>query len=136
MSQNLPKPTRGEIWGVLLDPVQGSEMGGHTPGETRPVVVLSVQGSGRPTNRVCVPLTSYQNAHTLLRWCVIVKPDERNGLKRVSTAETSQIRALDVGRFQSKWGTLGDAELRAIFIALGATLGFDVASENVSPTAA
>ncbi len=125
------KPKRGEIWGVVLDPVEGSEMGGHTPGEPRPVIVLSMPRTGRPTNRVCVPLTSYQDAHALLRWCVLVSPGASNGLQRLSTADTSQIRALDLGRFHKKWGTLGETELSALFVALGAALGFDVAAPEV-----
>ncbi len=128
-----PKPKRGEIWGAILDPVEGSEMGGHTPGDARPVVVLSMPNTGRPTNRVCVPLTSYQDAHALLRWCVIVAPDAGNGLKRTSTAETSQIRALDLSRFDRKWGSVGETELQAIFAALGAVLGFDVSPEEKLP---
>jgi mRNA-degrading endonuclease toxin of MazEF toxin-antitoxin module len=122
------KPKRGEIWGVVLDPVEGSEMGGHSEGEPRPVVVLSMPQTGRPTNRVCVPLTSYQDTHALLRWCVIIAPGAGNGLARPSTAETSQIRALDLGRFRQKRGSIGETELGAIFVALGAALGFDVAA--------
>lgn len=128
MSQSGAKPKRGEIWGAVLDPVEGSEMGGHSEGEPRPIIVLSMPQTGRPTNRVCVPLTSYQDAHALLRWCVLVAPDAQNGLTRLSTADTSQIRALDWGRFRKKWGTLGETELNAIFVALGAALGFDVAA--------
>lgn len=129
MSQGTPKPKRGEVWSAVLDPVEGEELGGHSPGEPRPVIVVSMPGRGRPSNRVCVPLTSYQDAHALLRWCVLISPDKTNGLKRLSTAETSQIRALGLVRFERKWGSIGEAELSAIFVALGAALGFDVASE-------
>jgi mRNA-degrading endonuclease toxin of MazEF toxin-antitoxin module len=126
-------PKRGEVWSAILDPVEGEEMGGHTPGEPRPVIVLSMPKRGRPTNRVCVPLTSYQDAHALLRWCVLISPDASNGLKRLSTAETSQIRALTLTRFERKWGSIGEAEMGAIFVALGAALGFDVAQPANAP---
>lgn len=121
-------PQRGEIWSALLDPTEGSEMGGHQPGETRPVVLISVEGKGRPQMRVCVPLTSFQDEHALLSWCVFIEPAAENGLSRLSTAETSQIRALSTGRLQEKRGHINDAELHAIGVALNDVLGFDTAN--------
>lgn len=120
-----PKPLRCQIWNVQLDPVRGSEIGGHFEGDTRPVIVVSLKGKGRPSMRVCVPLTEFQDAHAFLRWCVLFSPDERNGLSKVSTADTSQIRALDQVRFVQKRGRITEAELAPIFASLGACLGFD-----------
>lgn len=123
--KNAVLPQRGEIWSATLDPVEGSEMGGHKPGETRPVIVLSVAGKGRPQMRVCMPLTSFQDEHALLAWCVFVESNRENGLSRLSTAETSQIRALSIARLQEKRGHINDAELYAIGVALNDALGFD-----------
>lgn len=125
-----PNPRRAEIWDVLLDPVQGSEMGGHREGETRPVLVLSLASKGRATMRVCVPLTNFQDIHLTRPWMVVLVPDNSNGLSKVSSADTAQIRALDVERFKSKRGVVGKVETRAIFSALGACLGFDLAPDE------
>lgn len=101
-------------------------MGGHQPGETRPVILISVAGKGRPKMRVCVPLTSFQAEHALLAWCVFIEPTTDNGLSRLSTAETSRIRALSIGRLQEKRGHINAAELYAIGVALNDALGFDL----------
>lgn len=122
------KPLRCQVWDVRLDPTQGSEMGGHYEGDPRPVIVLSLRGKGRPTLRVCVPLTEWVDAHAFLRYCVLFSPDASNGLSKLSTADASQIRALDQVRFVHKRGRIAEAELEPIFAALGACLGFEVQS--------
>lgn len=127
------KPLRGQVWDVNLDPVKGSEIGGHYEGDTRPVIVLSLRGKGRPTIRVCVPLTEFADAHAFLRYCVLFSPDGRNGLSKISTADASQIRALDQVRFVQKRGRVNDDELEPIFAALGACLGFELGANNQSP---
>lgn len=127
--KNAASPQCGEIWSAHLDPVEGSEMGGHHPGEARPVIVLSVVGKGRPQMRVCVPLTSFQDEHALLAWCVFIERTIENGLSRLSTAETSQIRALSTHRLQEKRGHISDSELYAIGTALNDALGFVAAKD-------
>ena len=124
------KPLRGQIWDVNLDPTRGEEIGGHYEGDTRPVIVLSVKGKGRPSIRVCVPLTEFQDAHANLRWCVLFFPDERNGLSKISTADTSQIRALDQIRFVAKRGRITEEEAQPILTALGVCLGFSIQPIN------
>lgn len=126
------KPLRCQIWDVNLDPTRGEEIGGHREGETRPVIVLSLKGKGRPSIRVCVPLTEFQDSHAFLRWCVLFFPDASNGLSKVSTADTSQIRAIDQVRFVQKRGRVDEDKLAPVFAALGACLGFEIqtADEN------
>lgn len=116
-------PKQGEIWGVTLDPISGSEQGGNPPGAARPVLVISAARKGRLSVRVCVPLTSFQNPHAQLRWMAMLAPDTVNGLKNPSSADASQIRALDVQRFGARWGKASEAELSAVFAALDACLG-------------
>ena len=115
-------PRQGEIWGVLLDPIVGSEQGGNPPGTARPALVVSAPAKGRPTMRICIPLTTFQNPHALLRWMALLAPDASNGLKSPSSADASQIRALDSRRFVSRWGTVRPDQLDAVFSALGACL--------------
>lgn len=116
-------PKQGEIWGVTLDPISGSEQGGNPPGAGRPVLVVSAARKGRPSVRVCVPLTTFQNPHALLRWMALLAPNATNGLKNSSSADASQIRALDVQRFGARWGKVSETELSAVFAALDACLG-------------
>ena len=116
-------PQQGEIWGVTLDPIRGSEQGGNPPGAARPVLVISAARKGRRSVRVCVPLTTFQIPHAQLRWMALLAPDAANGLTSPSSADASQIRALDVQRFGARRGKIGDTELNAVFAALDACLG-------------
>ncbi len=113
------KPKRGEVWRVQLDPVIGSEQA-----KTRPVVVLNRTGFGRPTMRVCVPITNAQAAHLLLAWCVSLSPEPTNGLTKDSIADTSQIRAIDVTRFEDKLGKLSPDELESVAAAVALCIGY------------
>lgn len=115
----LPKPKRGEVWRVRLEPVVGSEQD-----KTRPVVVLSAGNIGRPTVYVCVPITDFQNAHAVLNWCVPIAPDAANGLTKPSTADASQIRALDAERFEAKLGKLATIPVGAVAAAVAICVGY------------
>ena len=53
----------------------------------------------------------------------LLAPDENNGLKNPSSADASQIRALDVQRFGARWGQVSSDDLNAVFAALDACLG-------------
>lgn len=106
-------PQRGEIWSVELDPVRGSEQA-----KKRPVVVVSRAGFGRPTVRVGVPITGRKAVHALGAWYVELQPDTANGLSKVSSADASQVRALDLARFDVKLGEVQPAQLAAIVAAL------------------
>lgn len=106
-------PKRGEVWRVALDPTLGSEQA-----KTRPVAVLSGAGVGRPSMRVCVPIMGAKPVHAALLWCVPLSPSEVNGLSKESTADASQIRALDVIRFVEKLGTLEAEETETIAAAV------------------
>lgn len=112
------KPRRGEIWQVQLDPTVGGELQ-----KSRPVVVMSERGVGRSTVRVCVPLTAWQPAHDDLPWCATVVPSKRNGLGKQSSADASQVRALDVARFIDRLGTLENDDLSAVAAAVALCVG-------------
>lgn len=118
MINALPKPKRGEVWRVELEPIRGSEQD-----KTRPVVVMSGGNIGRPTVFVCVPITSFQNAHALLSWYVPIAPDAANGLTKPSSADASQVRALDVERFETKLGKLASTPVEAVAAAVAICVG-------------
>ena len=110
-------PKRGEVWRVALDPVVGSELS-----KTRPVVVLSLPGTGRPSVHLGVPVTDFNEAASWFFWRVTLSPS--GSLRKVSSADASQIRALDVARFQERLGKLEVQEVDAIAEALAKIVGY------------
>ena len=116
MTQGI-SPKRGEVWRVVLDPVIGSEIA-----KTRPVVVLSLPGIGRPSVRLGVPVTDFNEAASWFFWRVTLAPS--GGLSKVSSADASQIRSLDVSRFQERLGKLEVREVDAIAEALAKIVGY------------
>jgi mRNA interferase MazF len=111
-------PRRGEVWRVDLDPTRGSEQT-----KTRPVVVMSEQGVGRATMRVCVPITNWQSPHTVMFWCWPLSPDTKNGLGKDSSADASQVRSLDVTRFLGYMGELDALDVEAMVEAVALAIG-------------
>ncbi len=120
MSDATAKPKRGEVWRVALDPVVGSEQA-----KTRPVVVMSGGNIGRATVRVCIPLTGFQASHLNVDWCVPIAPETSNGLTKPTTADASQIRALDVARFEAKLGKLASLPVAAVAAAVALCVGYE-----------
>ena len=112
-------PRRGEIWRANLDPVVGSEIE-----KTRPVIVINQKKVGLPTTRLCVPLTDWKSKKALLYWCVTVTDTRASGLRKLSLADASQIRALDVRRFEERLGTADAVEIEAIATALARATGY------------
>jgi mRNA interferase MazF len=113
------KPKRGEVWQVELDPIIGSEQA-----KTRPVVVMSGGNIGRPSVFVCVPITGFQSAHEPHDWYVLIAPTAANGLTKTSSADASQIRALDVERFEAKLGRLAREEVESVADAVAFCVGY------------
>lgn len=127
MSNANAKPKRGEVWRVELEPVIGSEQN-----KTRPVVVMSGGNIGRDTVFVCVPITGFQNIHAALGWYVLLAPVVANGLIKPSSADASQVRALDVERFEEKLGKLTREEVASVAEAVALCVGYE--PPNVAPT--
>ena len=115
----LTNPQRGEVWRVELDPVRGSEQA-----KTRPVVVLSMLGVGRPSMRVCTPIVHWQAAHLAMFWCVRLTPNTANNLTKDSSVDASQVRSLDVARFVDHLGVLDTDTISAIAAAVALCVGY------------
>ena len=125
-------PRRGEIWRVDLEPTQGSEMssdkGGR--GDTRPMLVLSLSGIGERTVRLCAPITDYQPQRDGLRvWRVPVGDSSTSGLSKLSCADVSQTRALDLSRFVRRDGRAHDAEVEVSARTLALIVGVAASEE-------
>ena len=101
----LPKPRRGEVYYVDLDPSIGREIGGglHKP---RPVVVLSINDiNDKPLVVSVVPGTSAGEKLQHYRNIAVIPPTTGNGLKRETIFQGHQMRAVDHTRFTS--GAIG-----------------------------
>lgn len=113
------RPKRGEVWQVDLEPVVGSEQS-----KSRPVIVMSSRNIGRDTVFICAPITGFQNAHALLDWYVLLAPVATNGLIKPSSADASQVRALDMERFSTKLGKLTREEVESVAEAIAFCVGY------------
>ena len=107
-----PKPRRGDIYWVALDPTLGTEIR-----KTRPAVVVSNDSCNVYGARVVVlPITS--NVSSLYPGEAAIEVKGKPG--RVLG---DQIRSIDKSRLRSRLGRLSQDELGAVDEALRVTLG-------------
>jgi len=92
---------QGEIWQINLDPTIGSEMK-----KTRPCIILNNNMIGKLPLKIIAPLTDYKEHYQLVPWMVIVKPDNKNKLKKTSVIDLFQIRSLSQERLVKKIGSV------------------------------
>lgn len=90
---------RGEIWLVNLDPTIGAEIR-----KMRPVVVISSDALGRLPIKLVAPLTEWKDYLAKNVWHVKITPDQTNGLTKISSVDTLQLRGVDTQRFIHKMG--------------------------------
>ncbi|MEE3719278.1 type II toxin-antitoxin system PemK/MazF family toxin [Tumidithrix elongata RA019] len=108
---------RGEIWLVQLNPIVGNEIG-----KIRPVVIVSNDAIGILPLKVIVPITDWKDRYTVYPWMVKLEPTKDNGLIKVSTADTFQVRSLSQERFVRKLGQLENQLIQDIRGALAVVL--------------
>jgi len=108
MTRN-PKPRRGEIWLVNLDPTIGEEIK-----KTRPVIVLSSDDLGVLKIKLVVPITGWKEHFEGKLWHRKIVPDAGNGLDKISSAEILHLRSVSYAWFVTKKGILPDDELKQI----------------------
>jgi mRNA interferase MazF len=106
-------PSAGEVWPVNLDPTIGDEIK-----KVRPAVVVSRDAIGVLALRVVVPVTAWQDRFTNCDWLVQLAPDARNGLDKLSAADTFQVRSLSCRRFVRSLGRLSPSDQSRIAAAL------------------
>jgi mRNA-degrading endonuclease toxin of MazEF toxin-antitoxin module len=106
---------------VNLEPTRGGELQKNN----RPVLVLSRPGIGTPGVSLCAPITDFKPERDKLRyWRVVIGDSEESGLSKLSCADVSQTRALDISRFVSQDGEAHDAETEASAAALALCVGY------------
>lgn len=102
-----PKPSRGEVWRVDLDPVRG-----HEQGRVRPALIISADlvNHGPAGLVTVVPLTTKaRNLRSFLR----IDPPE-GGLPQTSYIICDQVRTVSVERLTKRFGTISPAVLAEV----------------------
>lgn len=105
-------PQRGDVYLADFEPVRGSEQG-----RKRPVIVFQNADLARFTStRLCVPLTSNLNRLGVPGTCSIRKGEA--GLPQESVALAFQMRAMDIARFEKRYGRLSAETLENVADAI------------------
>jgi len=90
---------QGEIWQINLDPTIGSEMK-----KIRPCIILNNDTVGKLALKVIAPLTDFKEHYRVIPWMVVLEPDLKNGLKKISAIDLFQVRSLSQKRLIKKIG--------------------------------
>jgi mRNA interferase MazF len=104
-----PKPRRGEIWLVNLDPTVGEEIQ-----KTRPVIVVSTDDLGVLEIKLVVPITGWKEHFEGKLWHMKITPDGENGLDKPSSAEILHMRSVSYKRFVRRTGVVPNELLKEI----------------------
>jgi mRNA interferase MazF len=113
------QPRRGEVWWVDLNPTVGAEID-----KLRTAVVISSDSVGVLPIKLIAPITGWQAKFASRLWLVQLQPTQRNGLTKVSTVDTLQLRGVDMQRFRSKLGQLSVQDMEEIAAAIAAVIEY------------
>lgn len=103
----MPRPARGEVWLVDLDPVRGHEQAGR-----RPALVVSVDALNQSAAELAIvlPITSRRKN---VRSHVPVQPPE-GGLDRISFVKCEDVRSVSTIRLDRRLGAVGSETMRSV----------------------
>ncbi len=104
---------RGEIWLVQLDPTIGAEIQ-----KTRPVIVVNSDAIGILPIRLVAPIMEWKDIFSNSIWHIRLDPDDTNGLIKISSVDTLQLRGVDTSRFIKKVGSTSKAIMDKIVEAI------------------
>lgn len=121
MSTDPQTPKRGEIWLVNFDPTLGSEIK-----KTRPAVVISSDNIGRLPVKLVAPITDWKPYFANNIWHVKLKPNSRNGLKKLSAVDMLQLRGADRQRFIRRLGNLSAPKMTLISLTVATVVEADI----------
>jgi len=104
---SLPRPSRGEVWFLNLDPSQGREQAG-----SRPALVISVDAfnSGPADLVVVLQVTSKAKG---IPFHVAVAPPE-GGVRQPSFIKCEDVRSVSRSRLRERWGMVASHTLAAV----------------------
>lgn len=112
---------RGEIWLINLDPTIGSEIK-----KTRPAVIVNDDTIGILPLKIIVPITEWKKVYSDIPWLISIKPNTKNGLEKLSAADTFQVRSVAEERFTQRLGKLSDNLIQKITRALALVLNIEM----------
>ena len=92
---------QGEVWLVNLNPTIGSEIN-----KTRPALIINDNKLGRLPLKVIVPITGWKEQYSAAPWMIKIEPDQKNGLKKISSIDCFQIRSVSQERLLEKIGEI------------------------------
>ena len=113
---SLAKPSRGDIWDLDFNPIQGREQAGYRPGL---IVSADLFNQGPAELVVAVPLTRSERR---VRWHVPVTPPE-GGLTATSYIQCENVRSLSSGRLNRFRGRVSPDTLAEVEDRLRILLG-------------
>lgn len=107
-----------EIYLVDLNPTKGAEIK-----KARPCIIVSNNDIGVLPLKIIVPLIGYKEIHNK-SWLVKVSPDDKNGLTKISTADSMHMRSVSHSRFVKKVGSLDEEIYQNLKNAIKIVLDF------------
>lgn len=114
-----PRPKRGEIWYVNLDPTLGAEIK-----KQRPVVVVNSDAIGKLPIKLVAPVTGWNSKFAQNIWQVRIDPSKTNGLSKPSAIDVLQLRGVDVQRFIRHVGRVSSIQMEEITAAIAAVIEY------------
>jgi mRNA interferase MazF len=108
---------QGEIWLINLDPTVGAEIK-----KTRLAIIVSDNALGKLPLKIIVPITDWKDRYEIAPWMTKIKPDKNNGLTKVSSADSFQIRSVSQERFVKHIGAVPERILEEIRFGLAKVL--------------
>ena len=111
---------QGDVWLINLDPTMGSEIK-----KTRPAIIVNDNALGKLPLKIIVLITDWKDRYDIAPWMTKIEPDKENGLTKVSSADSFQIRSVSQERFVKKIGTVPENIMEEIRIGLSKVLSID-----------
>lgn len=108
---------RGDIWLVSLDPTIGTEIN-----KTRPAAIVNDDAIGILPLKVIVPITDWKIQYDIRPWMVKLEPTTENGLSKLSSVDTFQVRSVSESRLVKLLGKLSESDIAKIARALAIVL--------------
>ncbi len=109
---------KGEIWLINLDPAIGAEIQ-----KTRPAIIVNEDAIGVLPLRVIVPITEWKDRYAVAPWMIRISPTPENGLTKLSSADTFQIRSVSTARFVECIGQVSPATLAEVLGGIKTVIG-------------
>lgn len=126
-------PKRSDVWMVDFNPTLGSETGkirpavviGTDSANVYPAVIVGSDSLGRLPVKLVVPITAWDVRYEDSIWHVQINPSVQNGLTKVSSADTLQMRCASTDRFLKKVGILPANIMEEIAAAIASVVEYN-----------